>query len=412
MGRAKKITRGIFFLFLVASVVIFGFIVYFSVTIPSSFTVVKGTEIRGIEGVRINSEHSKNILQVSASGVQNSGGYSVEFRLLGVIPVSSASVTEVDSDTVILLGKPFGIKVYADGVMVVGSGDVQSQSGNENPAARSDIRVGDIIVSINGVSVSSNSEVAEAVEQSGGAALKFVIKRNGKKLTKTVTPVYSQSDGAYKIGIWVRDSSAGIGTLTFYSPAVNTVAGLGHAICDSDTGEIIPLEYGVLEDAEILGVSKSENGNPGELEGCFKGKTLGEFTLNCNTGVYGVLTDPSIVDGIDVKVADKSEIKKGKAEILTTLSGEDPELYECEIERVETGDTGKIKNMTVRVTDQRLLSVTGGIVRGMSGSPIIQNGKFIGAVTHVFVDDPERGYAVFAENMLSSAQAASLKKAS
>ena len=412
MGCARKIARAAFFAFFLFAVVVFGFIIYYGLTLPSSFTVVKGTKIEQIDGVRANTKNGKNILQVSAGSPKLGGGYSVEFDLLGIIPVASATVTEVDSDTVVLLGKPFGIKVYADGVMVVGSGDVQSEGGTVNPAAKADIRVGDIIVSINGVSLSTNAEVAEAVESSEGNPLEFVIKRNGKKLTKTVSPVYSAGDGAYKIGIWVRDSSAGIGTLTFYSPAVNTVAGLGHAICDSDTGEIIPLEYGVLEDAEILGVSKGKNGVPGELEGCFKGRTIGEFTLNCNNGIYGISSDPKATEGIEIKVADKSEIKKGKAEILTTVKGETPQFYECEIERVETGDTGKIKNMTVKITDEKLLSLTGGIVRGMSGSPLVQNGKFIGAVTHVFVDDPQRGYAVFAENMLNSAQQAAVKKAS
>ncbi len=405
MKYARRLVKLLFFVILFICVLLYTAIIYLSFKLPDSFTVAQGTSLETVESIPINIKNADKILFVQGGSATHFGSYDVEFELLGVIPVASAKVNSVKEDTVCVLGTPFGIKIYSDGVMVVGISDIEAGGRLVNPSSEAGIRQGDIILTINGVEVSSNNDVALCVEESGGKSLKFEIKRDAAVLTKTVSPVYSEADGKYKIGLWVRDSSAGIGTLTFYHPASNTVAGLGHAISDADTGEIIPLNYGELVGAEILDVTKGENGCPGELKGCFLSNTIGEFTENCPTGVYGSVYDAKYVSGGSLQIGYKQEIEKGKAQIYATVDGTSPKLYNCVIERIELNDTGKTKNMTVRITDEELLQTTGGIVQGMSGSPILQNGKLIGAITHVFVDDPTKGYAIFAENMLDTAQA-------
>jgi stage IV sporulation protein B len=204
----------------------------------------------------------------------------------------------------------------------------------------------------------------------------------------------------------VRDSSAGIGTLTWYNPETRVFTGLGHAVCDVDTGERMPLASGEAADAEITGCRKGRAGNPGELRGRFlSGHLIGTLKRNSASGIYGVLADDVSFpgEGERVPVAARREVLPGRAEILTTIHGTEPERYEIYIERVDSS-VNSTRNMVIRVTDPRLLEETGGIVQGMSGSPILQNGKLVGAVTHVFVNDPSRGYAIFAETMLEEAE--------
>ena len=211
----------------------------------------------------------------------------------------------------------------------------------------------------------------------------------------------------------MRDSSAGIGTLTFYSPAHKTICGLGHGVCDSDTGKLLTHNSGELVKAEILDLNKGEAGDPGELIGRFKKKNISELNINNETGVYGKC-NMDIAQNSLTEIALKQEIEVGNAEILTTISGETPKYYKCKIEKISHNNS-ITKNMVVCITDEELIAKTGGIVQGMSGSPILQNGKLIGAVTHVLVDDPTKGYGIFAENMLETAQSVAeeqLKEAS
>ena len=300
-------------------------------------------------------------------------------------------------------GAAFGIKLYTDGVIIVGMSDLNSESaGINNPAYKAGIRVGDIILDLNGTKVSSNEDVASVVEKSEGKPIVAVIKRKNLSFTVKFTPQKSISDGVYKAGIWVRDSTAGIGTMTFFDPETGVFAGLGHGICDADTGEILPLMSGDVVGVTINGYVKGQKGTPGEVKGLFASdNVIGSLFSNCETGIYGKLnTLPQNTKAIPIAMC--QQIKEGPAKIYCTLNGTSISSYDIVIEKVNYNDKIETKNMIVKVTDKKLLEMTGGIIQGMSGSPIEQDGKLVGAVTHVFINDPTRGYGIFIENMLKN----------
>ena len=287
-------------------------------------------------------------------------------------------------------GEPFGVKLKADGVMVI---ELESKS---SAAARCGFKEGDSILSVDGVNVFSTSEIAKAIRNCDGRTLAFKIRRDGEQMTLKLTP--EVSGGSYHAGMWLRDSSAGIGTLTFYDPMTGIFGGLGHPVCDADTGQIIDVREGTAEAAVIYGYEKSQDGRPGALLGNFSGESsIGKITKNDRCGVFGVLgASPSHKEAIPI--AKKSEIREGKATIYTTIDGSTPQQFEVRIEEIKLNDS-EGKNLVIRITDSELLAKTGGILQGMSGSPIIQGGKLIGAVTHVFVNSPDMGYGIFAEEM-------------
>ncbi len=335
--------------------------------------------------------------------------YSVNFRLFGLFPVSKANITVIDDMSVKLLGEPFGIKIYTDGVLVVNMSDVDAAGGNVNPAMRAGIRIGDTIKSINGVAMRSNEDVSRIVEASDGTPMTFIIERENIVKTVTVTPEFSKSAGAYRIGLWVRDSTAGIGTLTFYSPATDIVCGLGHGVCDDDTGQMMSISSGELVGAEIVSFEKGAVGAPGELKGRLNNKLIGNLVLNCECGVYAEKACEYNNSDL-ISIAPKQDIKEGEAFIYTTINENGPAYYSCNI-KINSDHAGEMtQNMIITITDKRLIEKTGGIVQGMSGSPIVQDGKLIGAVTHVFVNNPKKGYGIFAENMLKTAQGIETKE--
>ena len=367
---------------------------YFNISLPKNYYVLQGEELV------INTAVPINAVKTVESGKNN---YGVTLKVLGIIPVSNANVNVVDKMKVKVLGTPFGIKIYTDGVMVVGINNVDGEGGESSPAKDAGLKLGDLITSINGQTVLTNEEVAAIIEKSDGENITLNITRNGSKKVISLKPVLSKSTQSYKAGIWVRDSSAGIGTQTFYSPTLGVISGLGHGISDQDTGKILTVNNGEIVSAEILAVQKSEKGSPGELKGKFLDETLGSIAVNNTTGLYAV-TDNYAYNKEDLtEIALKQEIKTGPAKIITTIDGTQPKYYDCNIEKISYNGALS-KNMLVRITDKSLISATGGIVQGMSGSPVIQNGKLIGAITHVLVDDPTAGYAIFAENMLNTAQ--------
>jgi stage IV sporulation protein B len=279
---------------------------------------------------------------------------------------------------------------------------VQTENGIKTPATDAGIKAGDYILSVDGEEVTTNEDISALVEASNGEKMTFKIMRGNTKIYLSVKAQKSADSGQYKLGIWVKDSTAGIGMLTFYSPANNTLCGLGHGICDDKTGELLQLKKGEIVEAEIISVEKGEVGATGQLKGKFGYKTYGKISENCHKGVYSKTTIGDM--GEFVEVALKQDVKNGKAQILCAIEGDIPRYYDCRVEVRSSAYHSDVQNLLVTVTDKELLSVTGGIVQGMSGSPIIQNGKLVGAVTHVLIDDPTKGYGIFAENMLETAQ--------
>ena len=411
---AKKIIKPIFSAAALLSAALLTLTYLIGNHLPDHFQVVEGSRLTlnmPVQAVYNDSAPSQSLLgQKALAGSE----YNVDLKLFGFIPVKQAQVDVVGEMYVVPSGAPFGIKIFTSGVLVVGMSDVDGKEGLSNPAKNAGIKEGDLILSIDGQAVSTNEDVAAIIEKSDGSSLRMELQRDNMTFVVGFTPVLSATENRYKAGLWVRDSSAGIGTLTFYNPATGIAAGLGHGICDVDTGEILPLSTGELVGAKIHSVVKGKVGAPGELRGQFTESSLGNLLINGETGVYGRTGDLS-GGGELMQIAMKQEVETGAAQILTTIDDGTPKLYDCEIEKVHFNDESLTQNMVIRVTDQALLDTTGGIVQGMSGSPIIQNGRLVGAVTHVFINDPTKGYGIFAENMYNSAKSvagASAKKAS
>lgn len=328
---------------------------------------------------------------------------NVTLALFGTIPLKTVRTVDIQTRSVQVCGTPFGIKMFSDGALVVAFSDQYTTLGTENPAKEAGLKLGDLIVSAGGRPVRSNEELTQAITAAEGAPMTLVYQRDGQQYTTTLTPVADAASGAYRAGIWVRDSSAGIGTMTFLDRQKGTFGGLGHAISDTDTGADITLLSGEIVPVMITGCISGTAGSPGELRGEFSATAAGTVLANDTTGVYGVYTGAAT--GQTCPVAQPQEIALGDAEVWTTVSGSTPQRYQVRIERVNMTSGDPNRNLLIKVTDPDLLAATGGIVQGMSGSPIVQNGRLVGAVTHVLVNDPSRGYGIFATTMLQKADA-------
>ncbi len=302
------------------------------------------------------------------------------------------------NEQVYLGGYPIGLKLYADGVVVVGTEAVDTKQGLINPAEISGIKVGDVIKKIDGKRVLSNNEVSNIIEESQGSSMHFFVERNGEYLNLNFSSRYSESEEKYKAGIWIRDSSAGIGTVTFCTQD-GYYASLGHPVCDIDTNQVIPISQGECTDVKLTGYKKGTTGSAGELSGFLNDNSIGDVYYNGEIGVYGRFNDLPRTTLFSLASAD--EIKTGEAEIYTSLENGVTEKFKIEIVNINKNSTDN-KNLTLKVTDPNLINKTGGIIQGMSGSPIVQNGKIVGAVTHVFLNDPQGGYGIFAETMLGN----------
>lgn len=290
-----------------------------------------------------------------------------------------------DADEVYVGGFPFGIKLFTEGLIVVGTADVKSEKGNVRPASDAGIKTGDVIVGVNGSKVTSCEEFISLYEKDGGV-LSVEFMRNGKKAVTEITPEISSVDGKYKTGMWLRDSAAGIGTVTFIECETGEFAGLGHGVCDSTTGEVIPLLRGIVTEVKLTGIKPGVSGTPGELRGYFTKNELGTVLKNTDKGVFGIYGEipGASVNCEKVKIGKRSEVHEGKATIISTVSDGVTEEYEIMIEKLP--NSKNVSAFCIRVTDSDLIEKTGGIVQGMSGSPILQDGKLVGAVTHVCVN--------------------------
>lgn len=368
---------------------------FYAGTLPDSYYVRQGEQLAFSAGLPITAEP---IGSVTAAAMTAAPSSEVELRLFGIFPIKNAEIHKTEERMLIPCGQPFGIRMLMDGIMVIGFGEIPTADGLCCPAASAGIREGDIIRTVNGTAVSSTDSFREAAEQ--GNSLCLGILRGEETLDITLTPVRSDEDGCFRTGLWVRDSTAGIGTITYYDPATGDFGGLGHPICDADTGELVPLAAGEADAVTISGAVRGQAGAPGQLRGYFSAEApLGTLERNCCQGLFGTLSAaPS--DTPAVPVAYKQEIELGEAAILSTVEGDTPQSFTIEILSIDYRED--TQNLTIQVTDEALLEKTGGIVQGMSGSPILQNGRIIGAVTHVFVGDPTQGYGIFIENMLDA----------
>ncbi|MFR1826069.1 MAG: SpoIVB peptidase [Lawsonibacter sp.] len=318
--------------------------------------------------------------------------------------VAAAAVAGAGGE-VIPLGRAVGIKLFSDGVLVVGLSSIDTAEGPAAPGRTSGLKAGDVITHIDQTEVNTIEEVQKLVTQKRDAPMTLQVRREGSALQLTAQAARSEA-GEYQLGVWLRDSMAGIGTMTFYDPQSGVFAALGHGINDVDTAKLMPLETGSIMEASVSDVKRGRAGEPGELHGEFNlTEDLGELYANTDRGIFGRLDGKQLTQGLEpVAVASREQVHEGKAVIRSNISGERVEEYSIEITRLYPETEGETRNMMIRVTDQRLLDATGGIVQGMSGSPILQDGRLVGAVTHVLVNDATRGYGILAENMLQAAQ--------
>ena len=335
--------------------------------------------------------------------VSGEGSYLLPCRLLGMIPFKDIKVTPTEASSVYVSGSTVGIYMETEGVLIIDTGEILCEGGTAREPAKNIVRPGDYIVAFNEQKVSNKKELMEDLEILDGEDVILDVIRNGEKIPVSLTPV-KDAGGEYKLGIWVRDNTQGIGTLTFVDEKGRCGA-LGHGIGDVDTGELLHISKGALYQAEILGIQKGKSGSPGELSGLIRyepGQIIGAIDTNSKNGIYGSFYDRRA--GIPVKkteVAYKQELEVGPASILCCVDGSVKE-YDAEITRIDMNHEDTNKSFVIHVTDPELLEITGGIVQGMSGSPILQKGKFAGAVTHVFVQDSTSGYGIFAETMLEN----------
>ena len=329
------------------------------------------------------------------------GDYEVDVTALGFIPVKTMQVSVIPQKYLIPDGRTVGIKLNTGGITVISV----SEEAETASVREAGICSGDIILAINDVGVSNADTLREMVDNSGGNQLKLTIKHNGEVKDYYVTPA-PDPGGGYRLGLWMRDGVSGIGTLTYYDPENKTWGALGHGICEDGESTPVKADSGQLMPAGIVSVSKSQKGQPGELKGyiCEETDPLGNVKENNELGVYGTWAPDTSPTSKPLKAATRDEVKTGGATIMASTTGSAPISYNVEIEKVYRNTLFPGKGMLIKVTDKRLLQETGGIVQGMSGSPIIQNGKIVGAITHVFVNDPTRGYGIFIENMIAEAE--------
>lgn len=370
--------------------------------LPNNIILMQGEVLNLNTVLGVNVKNAKTV--TASSNLNNSifeetGKMNLELNLFNLFSVKDVTVNVIPKTTVIPLGKAIGMKMYTKGVLVVGMSEIEGQKPYEN----SGIETGDKIVEVNNVKINNTEELIACVNSSKGESIEITYISDNEEEVANMSPVKT-GENEYKLGLWVRDAAAGVGTLTFYEPSTGEFGALGHGINDVDTYQLIDIANGELVTTNIIDIVKGEDGTPGEIRGVIDGgSTIGSIYKNTNYGVYGKVIDTSRLNlskNNEIEVANRSEITTGKAEIMCELEDGKIEKYEIEIQKIFLENNQDNKSMLIKVTDEDLIEKTGGIIQGMSGAPIIQNGKFIGAVTHVLVNDSKMGYAVFADLMI------------
>lgn len=382
--------------------------------IPESAILFEGENLRvkTLFGLTLQTEEKqyKSILTSATSEEKKEnqksslGTTNVKVKLFNSITVKEVNVSVIERATVVPIGQVAGLKLYTSGVLVVGMSEIKGLDNEKyKPYENTGIKEGDRIIEIGDNYISDTDGLLKVVNNSKGENLEVIYVRDGETLECNIKPVQT-SKNEYKLGLWVRDSAAGIGTMTFYEPSTNKFAALGHGISDIDTGELINIANGDFITTKIISIIKGKKGNPGKIQGTIENQNeIGKIYRNTNLGIYGVIDDISAVNlnsTNKMQVAMRDEIKLGKATILCSLDNVTTKEYNIEIEKININNNYDNKSMLIKVTDDELLNKTGGIIQGMSGCPIIQNGKFIGAVTNVLVNDPTQGYGIFGDLMI------------
>lgn len=362
--------------------------------IPSSVILLEG------ETLSLNTLFGVKTVQVSSNIAEsNNNKVNIELSFLGGFTLKQIDVNVLPETKVVPVGKVIGLKLYTNGVLIVGMTEIDG----EKPYEYTGLKEGDTILEINNTEIDSIEKLKEVVNKSNGEELELKYLRDGTISVSNIKPVQTNTD-EYKLGLWVRDAATGVGTITYYEPESGKFAALGHGIVDVDTDKLIDIESGEVVTSSIVAIKKGEQGIPGEIKGTIMNQTnIGEVTKNTDFGIYGNLTNTASLNinfqkAIDVAL--RSEIKTGNAKVLCTLENGVTKEYDIEIKKIYANNNSDNKSMLIKVTDEDLLNQTGGIIRGLSGAPIIQNGKFCGAVTHVLVSDPTMGYAVFGDLMI------------
>lgn len=420
MERFKLKTK---YLLLFIIILVLGFTLQLSQILfyPSNFKIIKG-ENKNLNisfpfSLESDSDLSvvKTIYNEGSKGLNKSltlnaideGNANLKIKLLGLIPVKNYNIDVVERPMVIPGGNAIGVRMNTKGVLVVAVTDIMDINGDRvSPARDAGLKVGDSILEINGEKIVSSEQVVNILNENKDKEVEISVLRNKSEFKTKSKPVKCLQDNAYRLGIWVRDKTSGIGTMTFYDEETNTFGALGHGITDMDTGKLLTVEKGLIMSAKISDVEQGKRGTPGEIRGVFykTDEVLGEIKDNTEFGIYGNLIDNKgeIRNKEKIPIGFKEEVELGKAYIFTTLEDNKIEKFEIEIIKLENQQIPEQKSMIIKITDEDLLKRTGGIVQGMSGSPIIQNGRLIGAITHVFVNDPTKGYGLYIEWMLEN----------
>ncbi len=325
----------------------------------------------------------------------------VTFKLFGLIPIKSVDVQILGDENIYLGGNAVGFSIKTNGVIVVGKNSVMTENGLVSVCDNQNINAGDIITHIDGNAIKDANDIPNHLKSTTDS-VKLTLKRGSKSFDVTLQPQVD-TNGNKKIGLWVRDDATGIGTLTYVDSKTLDFGALGHPVTDGETGTKIDIQKGQVYDCSVVGIEKGEKGKPGELKGVFLSSknAKGEIEGGNDFGIYGKILEKSgmIDENVVAGVGGRLAVKPGKAQIMSSVSGV-REYYDIEIIKASKQKTAKDKSMVFRVTDKRLLELTGGIIQGMSGSPILQNGKLVGAVTHVFVSDPTKGYGIYIDWMM------------
>lgn len=346
------------------------------------------------------------VSEASLDSAQRLGGEgdfdaTLSIDLLGLVPVKQVSIHCRSGIRVMPGGASVGVKLYTDGALVVGISGFEDQTGKQQcPAARAGLKAGDVIVEANGEPVNDAARMRDICREAKNKTILLRYLREGEGYIARITPIPAAEDGEYRLGLWVRDSTAGIGTISFYDMTTLRFGALGHAITDVDVGSMLRVREGEILDSSVLGIAQGTQGQPGEMKGTFNGlsERLGKIEKNTEIGIFGSmngeLVNPLYPEG--VQIAYPEEARLGEAQLLTTIDTKGVRAFDCKVIKLFEQNESQTKSMVIQITDPELIERTGGIVQGMSGSPILQDGKLLGVVTHVFVNDPQKGYCIYA----------------